>query len=195
MKFRGFFEDLLGTRVKARLLEHMFREEAVTSERELARMLGFSHVAVNRTMKELHELNLLEPTRIGNVLAWYLNKDSYAYWALTNLKEAAHKSPLEELKDRIQSFFKGITEALRVVLIGSVAEGKEASDSDIDLFILVDGERERSKLLSKIQELNNTCLRRYGNKISPTVLTHKDVLAGKHKHFLKSIQPGITLKS
>src|SRR3989338_5794492 len=100
MQFKDFAESLLGSKVKIKILRILLSEETITSERELAKMLGVSHGAVNKAMKDFYELNLVSPLRIGNVNAWQLNKDSLAFSRL----DKKFFFPLEELKEWIKSY-------------------------------------------------------------------------------------------
>lgn len=98
MQFRDFAENLLGSKVKIKLIRHLLSDEAITSERELAKLIGVSPGAVNQTLKEFHEANLVSPLRIGAATAWQLNKKSYAYDLLKNFEKGICFNPFEELK-------------------------------------------------------------------------------------------------
>ncbi|MBS3082858.1 helix-turn-helix transcriptional regulator [Candidatus Pacearchaeota archaeon] len=76
MQFHNFAENLLGSRVKIKLVRQLLLEEAITSERDLAKLLGISHTAVSKTLKELHEFNLVSPMReikIATLINSYLD--------------------------------------------------------------------------------------------------------------------------
>ena len=103
MQFRDFEEELLGSKVKVKLLKYIISEEAITSEREIAKLINVSHGAANKTLKMFHDLNLITPMRIGNVIVWNLNKNSYAYQFLlnffSNIKN--REQPIKHLKSEI----------------------------------------------------------------------------------------------
>lgn len=195
MKFRDFAESLLGSRVKIKLVRHLLSEGSLSSERELAKLLGLSHTAVNKALKELHENNLISPMRIGNVLIWQLNKDGYAYQFLSGkFEENIKKNPLSDLKNDIELPLT-ISSVRKVVLFGSVAEGKEVPNSDIDLFILVEGgKREKDYVLKQAFRLASGVMNKYGNKISPNVLFVQDLKNPKHKKFLDEVSKGIVVR-
>lgn len=193
MQFREFAENLLGSRVKVKLIRFLLSEEAITSEREIAQLIGISHAAVNRALKDLHELNLINPMRVGNVTVWQLNKQSYAYGFLTNFFYKVKTSPLEQLKTDIKAHLGYRQKVKKAVIYGSVAEGRELPNSDIDLFILVEDEKERKDVMSFLPSLSNNCLQSYGNKLSPNIFTCEDYSNPKNKKFLESVSRGITV--
>ena len=195
MQFRNFAESLLGSRVKIKLLRHILSQETVASERELAALIGVSHAAVNKAMKEFHDMNLLTPLRVGNVSIWNVNKESYAYGFLMRFFYEITKSPKDSLLVDIKShlaFNKGIQ---KIILFGSIAQEKETASSDIDLFILVDTDAVRNGIVSQIQNLDNRCLRTYGNKISPNIVTEKEFgyLLKQKRQFIDAVNKGIVV--
>ncbi len=197
MQFREFAEKLLGSKVKVKLLRILFSEEAITSERELAKLIGVSHGAVNRALKELNDQNIIAPMRVGNVTAWHLNKGSYGYKLLSDFPNAIKENPLEKLKTMLSELDNKIHEftVKKAVIYGSVAEGRELPNSDIDLFIVVENEKERKNehLLNWLSFLNQSYITMFGNKLSPNIFTYKDLTNPKNKKFLENVNKGIVL--
>lgn len=192
MQFRDFAEQLIGSKVKIKLLRHIISEEAITSEREIAKLINISPAAVNKALKEFHNINLITPMRVGNVIIWQLNKDSYAYSYLQTLfhKLKDREQPIQDLKKHIRelSNFKYIKKA---IIFGSIAEGRELPNSDIDLFILVENEEDRKNISLWIDNLTNKCFRLYGNKLNAHIFTTKDLENPKNKRFLENVKKGI----
>ena len=186
-------EELLNSKVKFRILKHLFTAEAPMSEGELAGIIHVSHMSINRTMKELQALNLVYSERAGNVNIWKVNKRSYIYQAfrsiITGIAEIT--SPLEHLKNNI---FKILPQKLlqKVILYGSIAVGEERTNSDIDLFIQVKNESDKHKLEPFIDKLDEACLNSYGNKLSPYVLSEAE-LKKKRKKLLLEIEKGVQI--
>ena len=193
MQFRNFAENLLGSKIKIKLLKYILSEEAITSEREIARLIDVSAGAVNKTLKEFHELNLISPMRVGNVTIWNLNKDSYAYKYIGcffhKLKD--REEPISELQADI---IKNVPfpEIKKAILFGSVAEGRELPGSDIDLFILTENKKGAEKILSHVEKYSNSLfLQKYGNKLSAHIFTLKDMKNPKNKKFIENVMKGI----
>ena len=81
----------------------------------------------------------------------------------------------------------------KVVLFGSVAKGKEKTDSDIDVFFLVKDSRDKEKLSSALEKLSNACLETYGNRLSPYILTEREAKKKTRAKFLSEINNGIEI--
>ncbi|MCK5333120.1 MAG: nucleotidyltransferase domain-containing protein [Candidatus Aenigmarchaeota archaeon] len=192
MQFRNFAENLLGSKIKIKLLKYILSEEAITSEREIARLIGVSAGAVNKTLKEFHDLNLISPMRIGNVIAWQLNEKSYAYKYLLDffIKLKLGETPVFAIKADIKTLAHR-PEIKKAILFGSVAEGREMPESDIDVFILVETEKNRKDVLFSMGNLNNSCIQKYGNELNVHIFTLKDMKNPKNKKFLENVMNGI----
>ncbi len=189
MQFKDFAENLLGSRVKIKVLRILLSEETITSERELAKILNVSHGAVNKAMKDFYELNIVSPLRIGNVNAWQINKDSIAYYSLSK----KFFFPLEELKDWIKSYLAHARTVKKVIIYGSIADGKELPNSDIDIFILVKKEEDKKIILANISDLTNICIKKFGNKISPNIFTERDAKSKRNQKLMENISKGIVV--
>lgn len=195
MQFRNFAENLLGSKIKIKLLEYLVSEGAITSEREIARLIGVSPGAVNRTLKEFHSLNLITPMKVGNITTWRLNEDSYAYEYLENFfsKLKSRETPLSDLVG-IVKILSHHSEIKRAILFGSVAEGRELPESDIDLFILVESEKNMKNIYKGLNDLNmleTSCLIKYGNKLNLHIFASDDMKNPKNKRFLENVMKGI----
>jgi predicted nucleotidyltransferase len=192
MQFREFAETLLGSRTKMKVIKYLMAGEAIAGERELAKRLGASHAAVNRTLKDFQELNLVTPLRIGTSRVWQLNKDSFAYEFLTR-PLAESREPLKDLIASLKGSLESLGGVERAVLFGSIADGRELPTSDVDLFVLVANQEQRKRVSAKLHDLNATFIRRYGNALSAAVFTHEDAKAPKNKKFLENVNRGIAV--
>jgi predicted nucleotidyltransferase len=132
--------------------------------------------------------------RVGNANVWSVNKESYAYIALSKLmgEIAGVPTPLEHLKQTLSS---NIPKELvkNIILYGSVADGKSRVNSDIDLFILVKSKKEAERLNLHIDKLSNLCLSLYGNRLTPYILTEMQLQEKKKLPLLKEIGKGIQI--
>jgi len=193
MEFKEFAENLLGSRVKIKIVRYLLSSGAIVSERELAQRLGVSHTSVIRALGELHDLNLVSPQRIGRSTVWNVNQNSYALDFLKHFPEKIKYSALEELKTRIRTQFGTNPKIRKIMIFGSVAEGRELPNSDIDLFILVNEKRDVEDLKQRLYNSSNIFMSLYGNLVSFHVFSVAESRSKRNASFLDSVNRGITV--
>lgn len=182
MIFRHFYERALGSKVKVKLLQRLLNEEISASERELASMLGLSHTAVSKAMKEFHELHLVTPVHIGSALMWRTNKQSYAYKVLSR---AMSKSPRQVMIELVADKLGKYRELQKVVLFGIVADGREERHSPVELLLVLrpDAKYEgylRHSLDRALLELDQECRTLFGNGVAAHLASEEE-LSSKYK--------------
>ena len=194
MKFHISLLDVLTSKAKIKIIKFLLNHEASMSEREIASVLNVSHMSVNRTMRELGELNFVNFVTIGKAHLWRVNRKSYAFRVLSELfkRVSGIKEPLEDLK---KILFNNLPKTLikKVVLFGSIAKGSESSNSDIDVFVLVKDKESKKKLESQIDKLSNICLEAYGNRLAPYILTEQEIEQKKNLKIVSEINKGIQI--
>lgn len=194
MEFHLSLLDILTSKPKVKIIKFLLNHEAQMSEREIASILKVSHMSINRTMKELAQLNFVNFVTIGKAHLWRVNRLSYAYQVFSKLIKGISeiKEPLENLKI---SILKNLPKTLikRVVLFGSIAKGLEKPDSDIDIFILVKNNQDREKLETSLEKLSNICLEVYGNRLSPYILTEKELKQKEKLKVISEINRGVQI--
>lgn len=194
MKFNTSLIDILNSKTKLKIVKFLLTHEASMSEREIASILKVSHMSINRTMRELSEVNLVNFTTVGKAHLWKVNRKSYAFKVLSEFIKGVSriKDPLDDLKGIILTNIpKNLIK--KVVLFGSVAKGEEKTDSDIDVFFLVKDSRDKEKLSSALEKLSNACLETYGNRLSPYILTEQEAKKKARAKFLSEIDKGIEI--
>jgi predicted nucleotidyltransferase len=194
MKFNASLLDILNSATKLKIAKFLLTHEASMSEREIASILKVSHMSINRTMRELSEVNLVNFVTIGKAHLWKVNRKSYAFKVLSEfVKDFSRiKDPLDDLKEMILTNMPKKL-AKKVVLFGSVAKGEEKTDSDIDVFFLVKDAKDKEKLESTLGKLSNVCLETYGNRLSPYILTEQESKKKTWQKFLAEINNGIEI--
>lgn len=194
MKFHISILDVLTSKAKIKIIKFLLNHEASMSEREIASVLNVSHMSVNRTMRELDELNFVNFVTVGKAHLWRVNRKSYAFRVLSKLIKGVSdiKEPLEDLK---LIMLNNLPTALikKVVLFGSIAKGSERSNSDIDVFILVKDKLRKKKLEPQIEKLSNFCLEAYGNRLAPYILTEQEMEQKKNLKIVSEINKGIQI--
>ena len=166
------------------------------SEREIASVLKVSHMSVNRIMRELADMNLVDFVTVGKAHLWRVNRKSYAFRVLSVLIKGISVAE-EPIKDLEKILLKNLPKTLieRVVLFGSVAKGTERTNSDIDLFILVKNKRSKEKLEPQIEKLSNLCFEAYGNRLAPYILTEQEMKKRKNSKIISEINKGLEIFS
>ncbi len=196
MKFHISLLDVLTSKAKIKIIKFLLNHEASMSEREIASVLNVSHMSVNRTMRELGELNFVNFVTIGKAHLWRVNRKSYAFRVLSELfkRVSGIKEPLEDLK---KILFNNLPKTLikKVVLFGSIAKAYERSNSDIDIFVLVKDKQSKKKLESQIDKLSNICFEAYGNRLAPYILTEQEMEQKKNLKIVSEINKGIQVFS
>ncbi len=191
MIFKDFAVKWLGSKSKLKVVFYFLSGNGPTGERELARALGLSHVAVNKILKDMSSVNFLRSARIGNVNVWSLNEKSYACNRAKDLQLLAKTPALLDLKKNLEADFGSYSYIKRVVLFGSIAEGTEKESSDIDLFILVDKEASKKSILKAVFGVSDRYKDLYGNRISLLILTEKETK--NNKGLMENVGRGIVI--
>ena len=201
-----FIKEILGSKVKRKILSFLFSKQGVVSERELARVVGVSHTAVNKAMKQLLELNLVSAKTVGSALIWELNEKSLAYPYAEMLINSRTVSPLEIIKKNIFEYFDTIKaikifeepnntnrlpEIYEVYITGSVAEGTSNTESDIDILIVDNDPNNKDfrKLLE--QNLGSRLSQETGNQVSFHIYDQKAIEKNEPAWLKSSIEKGI----
>jgi predicted nucleotidyltransferase len=196
MQFQKPLQAYLFSPVKWKIVRFLLRKEMLISEREISKLLDVSHMSVNRTMKELEDLNFVSYVRVGRAHVWKVNRKSYAFkifFAIWKYSEEMH-DPLSQLKSTILQNLP-LKNIDRVVLFGSISRRDEKSNSDIDLHILVKDDAAKAKLEPVLDQLTILCLDLFGNLLSPYVLTRAELetRAGAGLQLLTEINKSIVL--
>jgi len=196
MKFNAPLVNVLNSPTKLTIVKFLLTHEASMSEREIASILKVSHMSINRTMRELAELNFVNFVTIGKAHLWKVNRKSYAFKVLSEFIKGVSriKDPFNDLKETILTNIpKNLVK--KIILFGSIAKGDEKTGSDVDIFFLVKDAKDKGKLEPALEKLSNACLEIYGNRLSPYALTAQEAKKQTRQKFLSEINKGIEIFS
>lgn len=194
MRFNFSLSDMILSKARMKIVTFLLNHEAAMSEREIASVLNVSHMSINRFLKEMAEVNLVNYVTIGKAHLWKVNRGSYAFQVFTQLIGNISKanSPLEDLKKTILENLPGSL-IRKIILFGSVAKGLEKENSDIDLFVLVKNLEVKKEVETIIEGLSIKCFDLYGNRLAPYVLTEHEMKQRENLSVIKEISQGIEI--
>ena len=170
--------EILSSRTRAEIFRLLFGiADEELHVRELQRRSGLNDSTIRQELRKLVRLELVKGRKDSNRVYYTANRSNPLYPELRSLvlKTIGLVDILRAVlqDDRIQMAF----------VFGSIAEGKETVDSDVDLFIIGNlGLRTVSKLLSGPS-------RKIGREINPHVMNAKEfrnrIETGEH--FISSV--------
>lgn len=172
MKFHDYWEQVLGSKVKIRILRTLFRYPQDFSARKLAQLSGVAHPPVLKALAELEGMNILSKKGHGGAYVIELNKKSHLYPALAALF-LWEKDSREKLIQRLKAELPPVKMA---VLFGSVQTGREETGSDIDVLLVTNDKR---KIQDQLDELRRKISDEFGNFFSPIILTERQFKKAK----------------
>ena len=180
-------KQLLGSQGRAEILKNLFTSKCKSIHlRELARLSGVSAPVLQRELRQLVTLRLVNVQRDGNRVNYSANTENALFPLLCELVLRTDGA-VGVLRDA----FAG-SQAEIVFIFGSTANGTANADSDIDLFVIGDcGLREVTRHIHIVAD-------RISQVVNPYVISLKDYQSRlqRHDHFLEEIRlsPKIFLK-
>ena len=156
--------ELLFNSYQRQILALLLLRDEAFHVREIARLTGVPAGSLHRELKTLSEAGLLAREPAGNQVRYYANKSNVIY---PELAEIFRKTVglADVVRDALALLAKKINLAF---VFGSVAQGREASTSDIDVMVL--GKVPFASVVSALVSLRT----RLGREINPVVMTKAD---------------------
>ncbi|RLC67168.1 MAG: hypothetical protein DRI48_02995 [Chloroflexi bacterium] len=171
--YEGLFATSQGQvlRFLARHIGQSFYEQEIVGHTDVSRS------AVNLATRSLYQAGLLLRERRGR-MNFYTADDHHPFVRQFKILDTVAR--LEPLLRELRPL------AQRVILFGSCADGTDAADSDVDLFILAP---DRSRVMAVISHC------RLDRPIQPVVMNNQELAALKHEEptFYAQVQRGIVL--
>ncbi len=170
MKFKGYYEDLLGTPERIRLLQLLLRfpTKGFTAN-EAAGLTGISAMGTWRILKKFYAYGIVTYRRVGKSHDWHLKPD---HLLVKKLQVLAQEDALDELTRMLLGAVKGHG-VYKIVLFGSVARHVERPDSDLDVLVLVKTADEKERVEKLLLDVSLPILDLFSNRLAPIVLTER----------------------
>lgn len=188
MKFHDFLEELLGSRAKISILRTLTRFPAKSfTGRELARLVDISASRTLEILRLLKEYGLVNQSQIGKTLQWNLNSQGLLVKEISQTLSMEMRV-FEHLKITLKKALNSDEGVLAVAIFGSIVRGEERPNSDVDVFILVKEEKDKSRIAKRIRDLNLKTLSIYGNVISEIIYSQKEYQRKRKNRFVQQIE-------
>ena len=168
MRFHETLEDILGSKIKIRILRLFYRTKGSYTGRDIAKLIASSPEATRRALSDLVSHGLLKLDYVGTSHNYYLNEDHMLIDKVVNKAFFVEQNAIREIvrifKEQLGELFQ------KAIIFGSVAKKKERPDSDIDILIVVSDGIETDAIEDKINEAANLATAASGNPVMPIVI-------------------------
>ena len=137
--------------------------------REIQRFVGAGIGPVQRELKQLTQAGLLEREERGNHVYFSANRDAPVFAELQGILRKTTGAT-----EVLRAALRPLLEAGRVdvaFVYGSVAEGKQTSKSDVDVFLI--GDAKMAEVVSAIRKAES----QLGRDVNPSIYSRKDLRA------------------
>ncbi len=195
MRFSNSLDRLFASGGHLTVLRELWRtRHQELTGRQLARGAGLSSAQTARVLRALHDEGLALSRSAGPSFLWHWNADHLWASKLAALFEAEARVRSELLED-IRVAFRELP-VLDVRVFGSFSRGNERVDSDIDVFVETSDEQTAKSVRDSLNERSPLFWRKYGNPISPLILTTREIRRIPYRELIKSIrEEGIEVAS
>lgn len=163
------------------------------TNRELHRVTGQGLSGVNAAVDTLDALGVVTVDRSGRANDVQINPEMLvkADDPVTTIPQANYHAPvralLAELENRVPT-------EIGVVLFGSVARGTADRTSDIDLFVVVDGNRMKTQREAHAIEQDLADERFDGDRYEAHIIVESGASAARHDRIDEILTEGLTLR-
>jgi predicted nucleotidyltransferase len=155
---------------------------------EISKETKISYSTCWRYVRDLNRAGIIHIEKIGEYNVCRLNKDSPLIGQLQKFLSLQLSPHILAVKEFVKHI-KGMGYIKKVILFGSVAEGKEKLESDIDIVVFVD--KKDKKIEDKITNITDKILEKSRMKIIPLLLTESELK--ENKQFADEIKKGVIL--
>lgn len=177
-----FLEYVITTNIQKALKFFSLHQGKLCYEREVAKGAKISYGSANSVLRKLHKAGLLERTNQGR-MCYYRMDTSNPY--IKEFKMLVNVLILEPIAKELKKHSR------KVVLYGSWAEGMDAEESDIDLFIVSSEEGNIRKIINEYSETEKSA----NKKIQAVIYEQADLfnIDKKEKVFMEQVAKGKVL--
>lgn len=174
MRLNNVLEELMGSKPKIKILRALIKVNVPLTGRKIALLSGLNHRTCLLSLRALSKEGFIAIRSAGKAKIYTLNLGN------TYLKNSISKIFHDE-KNLISNIFKRIKVKLKgkisaIILFGSVVEGKEQPDSDIDICVVIKSLLEKRKIEKIIENERDNIMKEYGNDLSCYYITKNNFI-------------------
>ena len=203
---------IFGSKIKRKVLQFLFSNQSPLSERELAKVIGTSHVSVNKVMKQLEAVNVVKSTRVSNSIVWQLDTNSFAHRYIGLVIGGIDRTPLDYIKRKVRDAVNIINAVLEfserenqqkkaggrlprikeAYIFGSVADRTAGPKSDIDILLVVEPKVDRSEFSAMLAStVGMEIYEKIGSEMSFHIYDKTAVMKNKPLWLRRAVREGI----
>ena len=172
-------DDVLGSKVKLRILRKLCDDPTPKSGRELARELGYSHTYAINNLRALEDLGVLVRRRVGPSNTYEFNEKSYVVKNIISPLFVAEHNFISALASRFTE--KLGNDLVKIVIFGSTARGTAIPRSDVDLILVVRSELPREELELSVADTAAEASVEFGRPVEAFVFSEKEFDTKMHE--------------
>lgn len=165
MRFHKVLEDVVGRRSNLTILRLLSKHETELTGRQIAGLTGLSHRTCQLSLGDLVTQDIVKSRRVGQAILYKLVDDNIFVAAGILPILRTESSLISRLSEIIRESIE-IPGVVSILIFGSVAEGKERPDSDIDLCVITRDKRSLDKIAALDDDLGYEIMRVFGNQIA-----------------------------
>lgn len=195
MRFHNIWEEILSSSVKIRVVRLLSNAPPVHfTGRSIASLVGATPQRVRQVLNLLRSHRLIYSQRAGAALIWDVNTEHVLWPLLRDLFGWEAEFSYQLNKELTRALPK--ERVVRAILFGSVARKEEGPSSDIDLFVVVRHPADKLLVEERLHRASIRFIKRYGNGISPFVLTEAEFTRESKRKFgvvSQAVREGLSL--
>ena len=172
MKLHNALDRIVGHKVKARILRVLCDKNTGWTGRQLAKELTISPTTSSKFLKELVGEGVVFAKGVGKSYLYHLNDRSYV---VRNILIPFFERE-KKIVNNIVSLVKKVTlksgaKVEAIAMFGSMAKKTDSSKSDVDILVIINDLKDKSKVESGINSLSGKVAIDFNTAVSPYILS------------------------
>jgi predicted nucleotidyltransferase len=172
MKWNHTLEEVLGSKLKIRIVRTLCESARPLTGNKLAQAAGYSHTQTYKALADLETLGVVAKEYVGASHLYSINPRSYIVDQMLGPVLAAEEKMLGALASK---FYERMgKDLLSITLYGSVARREDESGSDIDLVLVARDSADLESLEDVAARVSLDAALEFGGPVSAFVVSETD---------------------